>query len=152
MALTFQYGSNATRARLNSPKRLGGQARDLGRALTLEELDIAFDVFSRTNGCAASDLVRALGRQAWGFFTTFPMTLSGERGGTAGGRSLRLRASDMRNDRYESAMAMARAATQLRSWSENPPDKTTLRRAQRTFPGSFTVCATTASLRNTWIT
>jgi gamma-glutamylcyclotransferase (GGCT)/AIG2-like uncharacterized protein YtfP len=66
MALVFQYGSNCTVGRLNSPKRLNGTAKDLGRAQTVDDLDIAFDVFSQKNACAASDLVRTQGRKAWG--------------------------------------------------------------------------------------
>jgi cation transport regulator ChaC len=66
MPLVFQYGSNCTAARLNSPNRLKGRAKDLGRAKTVEDFDIVFDVYSQTNGCAASDLVRTPGRKAWG--------------------------------------------------------------------------------------
>jgi hypothetical protein len=66
MALVFQYGSNCTAARLNGPKRLKGHAKDLGRAQTVEDFDIAFDVVSSTNGCAASDLIQTPGRKAWG--------------------------------------------------------------------------------------
>lgn len=66
MPLVFQYGSNCTAARLKGPKRLNGAAKDLGRALTVEDFDIAFDVFSQKNGCAASDLIPKPGRQAWG--------------------------------------------------------------------------------------
>jgi len=66
MALIFQYGSNSTSARLNGPNRLNGRAKDLGRAQTVEDFDIAFDVVSKTNGCAASDLIQTPGRKAWG--------------------------------------------------------------------------------------
>lgn len=66
MLLVFQYGSNCTVGRLNSPRRLNGQAKDLGRAQTAEDFDIAFDVFSKMNGCAASDLVQTPARKAWG--------------------------------------------------------------------------------------
>ncbi len=66
MALVFQYGSNCTPARLNGPNRLQGRAKDLGRAQTVEDFDIAFDVVSKTNGCAASDLIQTPGRKAWG--------------------------------------------------------------------------------------
>jgi cation transport regulator ChaC len=66
MALVFQYGSNCTTARLNGPNRLQGRAKDLGRAQTVEDFDIAFDVVSKTNGCAASDLIQSPGRKAWG--------------------------------------------------------------------------------------
>src|SRR5467141_2031699 len=66
MALVFQYGSNCTTGRLNGPKRLNGSAKDLGRAKTAEDFDIAFDVVSKKNGCAASDLIQTPGRKAWG--------------------------------------------------------------------------------------
>lgn len=66
MPLVFQYGSNCTTARLNGPNRLKGAARDLGRAETVKDFDIAFDVVSKTNGCAASDLIERPGRKAWG--------------------------------------------------------------------------------------
>jgi hypothetical protein len=64
--MLFQYGSNCTPARLNGPNRLKGRAKDLGRAQTVEDFDIAFDVVSKTNGCAASDLMETPGRKAWG--------------------------------------------------------------------------------------
>lgn len=66
MSLVFQYGSNCTAARLNGLGRLDGHAEDRGRALTVEDFDIAFDVYSQTNGCAASDLIPTPGRKAWG--------------------------------------------------------------------------------------
>ncbi len=66
MPLVFQYGSNCTAGRLNGPSRLNGGAKDLGRAKTVEDFDIAFDVVSNTNGCAASDLIQTPGRKAWG--------------------------------------------------------------------------------------
>jgi len=66
MPLVFQYGSNCTAGRLNGPSRLNGGAKDLGRAKTVEDFDIAFDVVSNTNGCAASDLIQSPGRKAWG--------------------------------------------------------------------------------------
>jgi cation transport regulator ChaC len=72
MVAVFQYGSNATRARLNAPSRLNGHASDLGRAETLEDCEIAFDVDSRSNRCAASDLVSKEGRKAWGVLYEVP--------------------------------------------------------------------------------
>src|SRR5260370_14148024 len=66
MALVFQYGSNATKARLNGPRRLNGHAADRGLACTVVGFDIAFDVMSNNNGCAACDLVPVEGRVAWG--------------------------------------------------------------------------------------
>lgn len=61
MPLLFQYGSNCDTTRLNSPERLAGAAEDLGWAETIEEYDLAFDVWSGGNKCAASDLVPAPG-------------------------------------------------------------------------------------------
>jgi hypothetical protein len=72
MALVFQYGSNCTPARLNGPNRLKGRAQDLGRVQTVEDFDIAFDVESKTNGCAASDLIQVPGRKAWGLLYEIP--------------------------------------------------------------------------------
>jgi hypothetical protein len=66
MPLVFQYGSNALPSRLNGPNRLNGHAHDRGSACTVDDYDIAFDVWSQTNGCAASDLIRTPGRRAWG--------------------------------------------------------------------------------------
>lgn len=66
MPFVFQYGSNCTSGRLNGPNRLKGRAKDLGRAQTVEDFDIAFDVVSNTNACAASDLIQSPGRKAWG--------------------------------------------------------------------------------------
>src|SRR5438132_13668551 len=68
MLLVFQYGSNTNVERLNSPKRLDGAASDRGRAETMDEYDLAFNVWSQGNGCAASDLRPATGtgRRAWG--------------------------------------------------------------------------------------
>jgi len=72
MALVFQYGSNCIAARLNSPNRLNGKAKDCGRAQTVEDFDIVFDAYSKTNACAASDLVPAPGRKAWGVLYEVP--------------------------------------------------------------------------------
>ena len=68
MPLVFQYGSNCDAARLNDRLAAQGGAEDLGRAETVDEYDIAFDVWSQSNACAASDLVAAsgTGRHAWG--------------------------------------------------------------------------------------
>jgi hypothetical protein len=65
MPLLFQYGSNCDASRL---KRRLGDADDLGRAQTMDEYDLVFDVWSQGNGCAASDLLRApeTGHRAWG--------------------------------------------------------------------------------------
>ena len=56
MAFVFQYGSNCSEARLNSPDRLRGDARDLGLAETVDNYELDFDVWSTGNNCAASNL------------------------------------------------------------------------------------------------
>jgi hypothetical protein len=61
MTLVFQYGSNTSTARLNSPERLGGAAHVVGLARTIDDYDLDFTYFSRGNACAAADLVH--GRQ-----------------------------------------------------------------------------------------
>jgi AIG2 family protein len=66
MPLIFQYGSNCDERRLNGPTRLNGDAQDLGRAETIDEYDVAFNVWSRNNGCAAADLIPTPNRYAWG--------------------------------------------------------------------------------------
>lgn len=77
MPLVFQYGSNSDADRLNAAERLQGDAMDCRRAETIEEFELAFDVFSQTNGCAASDLVAVprTGRRAWGVLYEIPADL-----------------------------------------------------------------------------
>jgi hypothetical protein len=77
MPPVFQYGSNCNAARLNAAERLAGDALDLGRTESIDELDIAFDVWSQTNGCAASNLVRVpgTGRHVWGILYEIPTDL-----------------------------------------------------------------------------
>ncbi len=72
MIRVFQYGSNTLAARLNGPTRLCGRAQTCGLAQTLDGFDIAFDVHSQSNGCAASDLVRVTGRKVWGVLYEIP--------------------------------------------------------------------------------
>lgn len=72
MSLVFQYGSNATRARLLGPNRLKGHGTVVGPAETVEDYDIAFDVWSQTNQCTAADLVVTPGRKAWGILYEIP--------------------------------------------------------------------------------
>jgi hypothetical protein len=80
MALVFQYGSNASRGRLNGPRRLNGHASVQGPAETVDDYDICFDVPSTTNRCAASDLVPVNDRKAVGVLYEIPDELiRGER-------------------------------------------------------------------------
>ena len=64
MPLIFQYGSNCDLTRFQG--RLRERVDDIGRAETTADYDIAFDVWSQGNGCAASDLVETPGRRAHG--------------------------------------------------------------------------------------
>lgn len=66
MALVFQYGSNTSSARLNSPDRLRGNARDLGLVCTQSLFELDFDVWSSNNNCAAADIREDGGRVIWG--------------------------------------------------------------------------------------
>ena len=72
MIKVFQYGSNCNEERFNSPKRLCGAARLLGKAQTIEFFRIAFDVWSRKNNCAASDLIPGGENKAWGILYEVP--------------------------------------------------------------------------------
>jgi hypothetical protein len=68
MPLIFQYGSNTDAARLNSPERLGGDAKNPRPVRTVGDFELAFDKWSDTNRCAASDLIKPEtgGRRIWG--------------------------------------------------------------------------------------
>jgi hypothetical protein len=80
--LLFQYGSNCDDQRLNSHERLDGAAKNPVLAETVDEYDLAFDVWSTTNGCAASDLIPApgTGRRATGILYEVPTDrIRGER-------------------------------------------------------------------------
>jgi hypothetical protein len=74
MPLVFQYGSNTDAERLNTPERLDAAAEDRGRAQTVGEYEIAFNVWSHGNGCAVGNLMAApgIGRHAWGVLFEVP--------------------------------------------------------------------------------
>lgn len=73
MALVFQYGSNMSVARLNSPERLAGDARVVGIARTAELFDLAFSVWSKSNECAAANLTKnSTGRSVYGVLYEVP--------------------------------------------------------------------------------
>lgn len=72
MAKVFQYGSNCDRERLNSSSRLGGAACPLGKAQTVDNYEISFDVWSHTNNCAAAGLIRRGNTPAWGALYEIP--------------------------------------------------------------------------------
>lgn len=72
MPLVFQYGSNVSAARLNSPQRLNGKARVVGPAYTAEPHELDFTVWSDDNGWAAADLLPGEGRAIWGALYEIP--------------------------------------------------------------------------------
>ena len=72
MTKVFQYGSNCNAQRLNSPERLNCAAHSLGRAQTVDCFEIAFDVWSTKNKCAAADLIRSGNTPAWGVLYEIP--------------------------------------------------------------------------------
>ncbi|MCH8061483.1 MAG: gamma-glutamylcyclotransferase [Chloroflexi bacterium] len=72
MVLVFQYGSNCNQERLNSANRLNDAARLVDKAQTTDYFEIAFDVWSKTNRCAAADLVISEDQKAWGVLYDIP--------------------------------------------------------------------------------
>jgi len=72
MPLVFQYGSNTSVVRLNSPKRLNGDARVVGPAYTSDKYELDFTVWSKTNNCAAADIVPAGNTHIWGVVYEIP--------------------------------------------------------------------------------
>ena len=72
MALVFQYGSNMNSARLNSRRRLRGDAHSIGIAITEEKYELLFDLWSQKGNCAAADLVEGDGRRIWGVIYEIP--------------------------------------------------------------------------------
>lgn len=71
MTLIFQYGSNMSSERLNSADRLNGDARSQGLAITSGNYDLDFTVWSKTNNCAAADIISG-GRQLYGVLYEIP--------------------------------------------------------------------------------
>jgi len=72
MALVFQYGSNMSSERLNSVDRLNGDAQPVGIAYTEEIYELVFDIWSKTNKCAAANLLAGAGRLIWGVLYEVP--------------------------------------------------------------------------------
>ena len=84
MSLVFQYGSNTSVDRLNSAKRLCGAAKVVGPGHTIEKYELDFTVWSKTNKCAAADIVPDGKTQIWGVIYDIPdeliyRDLSGDR-------------------------------------------------------------------------
>ena len=72
MSLVFQYGSNMSSQRLNSASRLKGDAKYFGIAHTVDNFELVFDVWSKTNRCAAADIVPGSGTNIWGILYDIP--------------------------------------------------------------------------------
>jgi cation transport regulator ChaC len=73
MALLFQYGSNMSVSRLNGDDRLAGDAKVLCIAQTIERFEFGFTVFSKSNNCAAADIVSSeSGRNIYGVLYEVP--------------------------------------------------------------------------------
>lgn len=71
--LVFQYGSNMSSERLNGPDRLQNDALFIAIVNTVKKFELAFNIFSKTNNCAAADLVEgANGRHIMGVLYDVP--------------------------------------------------------------------------------
>ena len=66
MPLVFQFGSNTSVQRLNSAARLNGAAKVIGPAHTKKKYELDFTVWSRSNDCAAADIVPEGTTLIWG--------------------------------------------------------------------------------------
>ena len=72
MALVFQYGSNCSESQFNGQDRLCGDAKFVAAAETVDDYQLAFDVWSMGRGCAASDIVAFPGNKVWGVVYDVP--------------------------------------------------------------------------------
>lgn len=72
MALVFQYGSNCLESEINGKARLCGDAKFIGIAETVDDFQLAFDVWSTKRQCAASDVVVSPGSKVWGALYEVP--------------------------------------------------------------------------------
>lgn len=75
MSLVFQYGSNTSVQRLNSEKRLNGKAEVIAPAYTHDHYELDFTVWSKTNKCAAADIVPDGSTKIWGVLYEIPDSL-----------------------------------------------------------------------------
>jgi hypothetical protein len=85
--LVFQYGSNCSDAQINGKGRLKGDARFISIAETVEDYELAFDVFSNGRHCAAADIVRKPGSKVWGVLYEIPEFLIGRETARTYGRT-----------------------------------------------------------------
>jgi gamma-glutamylcyclotransferase (GGCT)/AIG2-like uncharacterized protein YtfP len=73
--LVFQYGSNCLDSQINSKERLKGDARFISIAETVDDYELAFDVFSNGCRCAAANIVPKPGGKVWGVLYEIPKYL-----------------------------------------------------------------------------
>lgn len=83
--LVFQYGSNCLDSQINSKDRLKGEAKFFGIAETVDDYELAFDVFSKGRHCAAADIVKKPGSKVWGALYKIPVYLIERESATAHG-------------------------------------------------------------------
>jgi gamma-glutamylcyclotransferase (GGCT)/AIG2-like uncharacterized protein YtfP len=84
--LVFQYGSNCSDSQINGKDRLKGDAKFISIAETLDDYEIAFDVFSHGRHCAAADIIRKSGGKVWGVLYEIPESLIGRETAAEHGR------------------------------------------------------------------
>lgn len=72
MALVFQYGSNTLLSRINSERRLSGDAQLVGETKTVKSYDFVFDIWGKSNNCAAADIISNGSKQIWGVIYKIP--------------------------------------------------------------------------------
>ena len=86
MALVFQYGSNCLESQINSKDRLCGDAKFIDIAETVDDFQLAFDVWSTNRQCAASDIVASPRNKVWGALYDVPDFLIGRKTAAAQNR------------------------------------------------------------------
>jgi gamma-glutamylcyclotransferase len=72
MALVFQYGSNCLQSQINAEDRLCADAKFIDIAETVDDFQLAFDVWSKHRKCAASDIIVSPGSKVWGVLYEVP--------------------------------------------------------------------------------
>jgi hypothetical protein len=74
MSLVFQQWlySNCLDSQINSKERLLGDAKFIGIAETVDNYQLAFDVWSKTRQCAAADIVAVPDGTVWGALYEIP--------------------------------------------------------------------------------
>ena len=132
MMLVFQYGSNCLDSEINSPDRLRDEAKFVDIAETVEDIELAFDVWSSKRGSAASDIVRKLGGKVWGVLYEIPDYLIGRETAKAHQRKsfdaskVRARTTSERRSRFAGLNGDDRVRSDLTVKSPKPGLKTNI--------------------------